>query len=143
MEIGSKVSCFLGNLLLWHEAWLAQRQGFPASPGLIARPADGTPALYAGGGAELDDHLKVPLLPSVPLRRSPYVGPTTRARLSSSWPSRCRAGSPWHRCGSPWHRCGSRRHPPSLARTKPLQFHGARLGQADWSLVPASFPISR
>ena len=96
----------------WQTYFSAMQHGLPSAkafhppPGLIAPPANGTPALYAGGGAELDDHLKVPLLPSVPLRRSPYVGPTTRARLSSSWPSRCRAGSPWHRCGS-------RRHPPS------------------------------
>jgi len=73
---------------------LPSAKAFQPPSDLTAPPADGTPALYADGGAELDDHLKVPLLPSVPLRRSPCVGSTTTcAHLSNSWPSRCRAGS--------------------------------------------------
>jgi 2-oxoglutarate dehydrogenase E1 component len=41
------------------EHGLPSAQAFHPPPGLIAPPTDGTPALYAGGGAELDDHLKV------------------------------------------------------------------------------------
>ena len=33
---------------------LPSAEAFQPPPGLIAPPADGTPALYAGGGAELD-----------------------------------------------------------------------------------------
>jgi 2-oxoglutarate dehydrogenase E1 component len=52
----------------WHAYFSGMEYGLPSAkafqppPGLIAPPADGTPALYAGGGAELDDHLKVRLL---------------------------------------------------------------------------------
>ncbi|KAJ8583721.1 2-oxoglutarate dehydrogenase, E1 component [Rhizopogon salebrosus TDB-379] len=52
----------------WHTYFSGMEHGLPSAkafqppPGLIAPPADGTPALYAGGGAELDDHLKVQLL---------------------------------------------------------------------------------
>ena len=48
------------------EHGLPSAEAFQPPPGLIAPPADGTPALYVGGGAELDDHLKVPLPPSGP-----------------------------------------------------------------------------
>ncbi|OJA14748.1 hypothetical protein AZE42_03179, partial [Rhizopogon vesiculosus] len=44
------------------EHGLPSAKAFQPPPGLIAPPTDGTPALYAGGGAELDDHLKVQLL---------------------------------------------------------------------------------
>ncbi|KAH7915168.1 thiamine diphosphate-binding protein [Hygrophoropsis aurantiaca] len=38
-----------------------ESKALQSSP-FIARPADGAPALHAGGGAQLDDHLKVQLL---------------------------------------------------------------------------------
>ncbi|KAG7445780.1 2-oxoglutarate dehydrogenase complex E1 component mitochondrial precursor [Guyanagaster necrorhizus] len=41
---------------------LTSAQAFHPPPSLVAAPADGAPALYAGGAAELDDHLKVQLL---------------------------------------------------------------------------------
>ncbi|KAK0487629.1 2-oxoglutarate dehydrogenase E1 component [Armillaria novae-zelandiae] len=41
---------------------LPSAQAFQPPPSLVAAPADGAPALYAGGAAELDDHLKVQLL---------------------------------------------------------------------------------
>lgn len=44
------------------EHGLLSAQAFQPPPGLIAPPADGAPALYAGGGSELDDHLKVWIL---------------------------------------------------------------------------------
>lgn len=44
------------------EHGLPSAKAFQPPPGLITPPADGAPALYAGGGSELDDHLKVQLL---------------------------------------------------------------------------------
>jgi 2-oxoglutarate dehydrogenase E1 component len=51
-----------------HASWAAYFSGldkglgpnaFTPPPRLVASPADGAPALHGGGGAELDDHLKV------------------------------------------------------------------------------------
>ncbi|EIW81255.1 2-oxoglutarate dehydrogenase E1 component [Coniophora puteana RWD-64-598 SS2] len=41
---------------------LPSAKAFQPPPGLVAPPADGAPALHAGRGGELDDHLKVQLL---------------------------------------------------------------------------------
>jgi 2-oxoglutarate dehydrogenase E1 component len=49
------------------EHGLPSAKAFQPPPGLITPPADGAPALYAGGGSELDDHLKVWLLLSAVL----------------------------------------------------------------------------
>jgi 2-oxoglutarate dehydrogenase E1 component len=39
---------------------------FRPTPRHLPAPADGAPALHAGGGAELDDHLKVESFPLLP-----------------------------------------------------------------------------
>ncbi|EMD39728.1 2-oxoglutarate dehydrogenase complex E1 component mitochondrial precursor [Gelatoporia subvermispora B] len=44
------------------ERGLPSEKAFHPPPNLVPAPADGAPALHAGGGAELDDHLKVQLL---------------------------------------------------------------------------------
>ncbi|OCH92587.1 2-oxoglutarate dehydrogenase E1 component [Obba rivulosa] len=44
------------------ERGLPSPKAFQPPPNLVPTPADGAPALHAGGGAELDDHLKVQLL---------------------------------------------------------------------------------
>ncbi|KAI0920049.1 2-oxoglutarate dehydrogenase E1 component [Taiwanofungus camphoratus] len=41
---------------------LPSAKAFQPPPNLVPTPADGAPALFAAGGAELDDHLKVQLL---------------------------------------------------------------------------------
>lgn len=41
---------------------LPSQKAFSPPPSLFPTPADGAPALHIGGGAELDDHLKVGLL---------------------------------------------------------------------------------
>ena len=41
------------------EKGLPSQKAFQPPPNLVPAPADGAPALHAGGGAELDDHLKV------------------------------------------------------------------------------------
>jgi 2-oxoglutarate dehydrogenase E1 component len=44
---------------------LPSPKAFSPPPSLFPAPADGAPALHVGGGAELDDHLKVGLLPFI------------------------------------------------------------------------------
>ncbi len=41
------------------ENGLPSTQAFQTPPRFVPQPTDGAPALHAGGGAELDDHLKV------------------------------------------------------------------------------------
>lgn len=49
----------------WDAYFSGMEKGLPSSkafsppPSLLPPPADGAPALHAGGGAQLDDHLKV------------------------------------------------------------------------------------
>ena len=47
------------------ERGLPSAKAFQPPPSLVAPPADGAPALHAVGGAELDDHLKVNIVPLV------------------------------------------------------------------------------
>lgn len=74
------------------EKGLPSHQAFQPPPRDLPHPADGAPALHAGGGAELDDHLKVRfctldfLAPSY----SGHSGPTPCSRLPSARPSRRR-----------------------------------------------------
>lgn len=42
---------------------LPSSKAFSPPPSLFPAPADGAPALHIGGGAELDDHLKVGVSP--------------------------------------------------------------------------------
>lgn len=68
-----------------HASWDAYFKGldkglganaFQPPPRFLPAPADGAPALHPAGGAQLDDHLKVKLLPS--LRPSPSSHPGHR-----------------------------------------------------------------
>jgi 2-oxoglutarate dehydrogenase E1 component len=76
---------------------------FSPPPRHLPNPADGAPALHAIRGAELDDHLKVPLSPPLKTHHLAHcadLGPTPRASVSSARSSCRRVGSAWDpRCG--------------------------------------------
>jgi 2-oxoglutarate dehydrogenase E1 component len=88
----------------WDVYFSGLDKGIPSSqafrpPPSLPTPADGAPALHVGGGAELDDHLKVELTYSCfvisNLSRS-SLGAITSSSISSAWASRCRIRPPWN-----------------------------------------------
>ncbi len=77
------------------EKGLPSHQAFQPPPRDLPHPADGAPALHAGGGAELDDHLKVRFcaLNFPMLSYFGHSGPTSGPRLPSARTPCCRVGS--------------------------------------------------
>jgi 2-oxoglutarate dehydrogenase E1 component len=81
------------------ESGLQSSQVFSPTPRHLPVAADGAPALHAGGGAELDDHLKVRFEHldffncTLMLMRP---GPTTCTGIPSTRSSRCGIGSTWN-----------------------------------------------
>lgn len=63
------------------EKGLPSAQAFTPPPSVLPPPADGAPALHTGGGAELDDHLKV----RFPVYFSPRQGLTVVCFRLNSW----------------------------------------------------------
>lgn len=74
---------------------LTSAQAFQPPPRHLPHPADGAPALHVGGGAELDDHLKVGCycntLSKCVLMK--IAGSTTRSSIPSARTSCCGIGS--------------------------------------------------
>lgn len=100
---------------------LPSQKAFQPPPNLVPAPADGAPALHAGGGAELDDHLKVgshPILFCYSFLTCSLSDPTARSCVPGS-------RSPYRRPRPPRHPgCGSQRHSSSRTRVEQVWLHG-------------------
>lgn len=76
---------------------IPSQDAFQSPPTFIAQPEGGAPALYAGGGAELDDHLKVTsdILcgTQTMCKHVCHTGPITCQGISSTRSPRRRFGS--------------------------------------------------